>query len=244
MFINNPIANYQQVVTATAGYSKNIVTDGLVLYLDAGIAASNPGSGTTWYDLTPNAYNFTLQNGAAFGGSGTGSYVSFDGTNDYASNSSSTLAQIGAGSEMCLMIGVLGINNFVQQDLVSTAGIGGDGSYLLMFYNGFVRGHLWANGATNVRDDGNPLATNVKYGLVQQTKWSTPTLLVGRNSVTGSQSMSGTQPSSAYTGTNLGSRDGTGAYAYVNMYMVLMYNRYLSASEINQNFTAMEVGPI
>jgi len=41
------------------GYG-DIVTDGLVLHLDAGISDSYPGSGTTWYDLSGNGNNGTL----------------------------------------------------------------------------------------------------------------------------------------------------------------------------------------
>jgi len=38
----------------------NIVEDGLVLSLDAANTKSYPGSGTTWYDLSGNGFNFTL----------------------------------------------------------------------------------------------------------------------------------------------------------------------------------------
>lgn len=41
-------------------YSPKIVTDGLVLALDAANIKSYPGSGTTWFDLTGNGYNVTL----------------------------------------------------------------------------------------------------------------------------------------------------------------------------------------
>ena len=37
-----------------------IITDGLVLTLDAASQRSYPGSGTTWYDLSGNNNNFTL----------------------------------------------------------------------------------------------------------------------------------------------------------------------------------------
>ena len=40
-------------------YNPRIVTDGLVLCLDAGNSKSYPGSGTTWTDLSGNARNFT-----------------------------------------------------------------------------------------------------------------------------------------------------------------------------------------
>jgi hypothetical protein len=44
------------------GFSRgpNIVRDGLVLALDAGSPRSYPGSGTTWYDLSGNGNNGTL----------------------------------------------------------------------------------------------------------------------------------------------------------------------------------------
>lgn len=42
------------------GHSPQIVRDGLVLYLDAANPKSYSGSGTTWYDLTGNNNNATL----------------------------------------------------------------------------------------------------------------------------------------------------------------------------------------
>jgi len=59
-----------------------IVRSGLVLYLDAGIANSYAGSGTTWTDLSGNAYNATLVNGPTYTASNGGAIV-FDDTNDY-----------------------------------------------------------------------------------------------------------------------------------------------------------------
>ena len=45
-------------------YGPRIVTDGLVLNLDAGNSKSYPGSGSTWYDLSDNSVNGTGINGA------------------------------------------------------------------------------------------------------------------------------------------------------------------------------------
>ena len=60
-----------------------IVTDGLVLCLDAGNSKSYPGSGTVWTDLSGRGNNGTLTNGPTFNASNAGSIV-FDGSNDYA----------------------------------------------------------------------------------------------------------------------------------------------------------------
>ena len=62
--------------------SSGIVTDGLVLWLDAGVTASYPGSGTTLTDLSGNRNNGTLTNGPTYNNSDGGSIV-FDGVNDY-----------------------------------------------------------------------------------------------------------------------------------------------------------------
>ena len=63
-------------------FSPKVVTDGLVLYLDAANTKSYPGSGTTWSDLSRSGTNGTLTNGPTFN-SGNGGSIVFDGVNDY-----------------------------------------------------------------------------------------------------------------------------------------------------------------
>ena len=60
----------------------HIITDGLVLALDAGNTKSYPGSGTTWTDKSGFENNGTLINGPTFNSSNLGSIV-FDGVDDY-----------------------------------------------------------------------------------------------------------------------------------------------------------------
>ena len=59
----------------------SIVTNGLVLNLDAANTKSYPGSGTTWSDLSGNRNNGTLTNGPTFSRDGGGSVV-LDGIDD------------------------------------------------------------------------------------------------------------------------------------------------------------------
>ena len=61
--------------------SLNIITNGLVLYLDAGNVSSYPGSGTLWNDLSGNNNSGSLTNGPTFSSENGGSIV-FDGSND------------------------------------------------------------------------------------------------------------------------------------------------------------------
>ena len=66
-------------------YGPRIVTDGLVLHLDAGNSKSYPRSGTTWYDLSGNGNNGTFGASTAaptFSGD-NGGCLSLDGSNDY-----------------------------------------------------------------------------------------------------------------------------------------------------------------
>jgi len=74
-------------------YSPRIVTDGLVLCLDAGNSRSYPGTGTTWYDLVGHRHvGGNLIHAPVFvdrvpphpsSAGGLERYFTFDGTNDY-----------------------------------------------------------------------------------------------------------------------------------------------------------------
>lgn len=67
----------------------NIVKNGLVLWLDAANPRSYPGSGTTWTDMSGNNNSGTLTNGPTYSAANNGSIV-FDGTNDYVNCGSSS----------------------------------------------------------------------------------------------------------------------------------------------------------
>ena len=61
---------------------ESIITDGLVINVDAGFLPSYPQSGTTWYDLSSNDNNGTLTNGPTYDSADGGS-IDLDGTDDY-----------------------------------------------------------------------------------------------------------------------------------------------------------------
>lgn len=74
-----PFAFYQPEA-AGPGY----VTTDLTFYIDAGVAASYPGSGTTWSDLSANGYDLTITGTPTYSGTSP-EYLQF-GANDYATN--------------------------------------------------------------------------------------------------------------------------------------------------------------
>jgi len=71
-------------------HSPKIVTNGLVLCLDAGNPKSYPGSGSSWVDVTGNGYNATLINSPTYD-SNVG-FISFNGTNQYATHNVPTIS--------------------------------------------------------------------------------------------------------------------------------------------------------
>jgi hypothetical protein len=72
-------------------YNPKIITDGLVLALDAANSKSYPGSGTTWNDLSSNKSNASLLGGVTFGASNKGVMI-FDGTDDHVDFSAPSLS--------------------------------------------------------------------------------------------------------------------------------------------------------
>jgi hypothetical protein len=63
-------------------YTGGIVTNGLVLNLDAAKTDSYPGTGSIWRDLSGNSNNGTLTNGPTFSGIGKQASIVFDGSDD------------------------------------------------------------------------------------------------------------------------------------------------------------------
>lgn len=74
-------------------FPSELVTDGLVLNLDAGDPRSYPGSGTTWTDLSGNGNNgtFGASTAAPIYNNANGGSLVFDGTNDYVNRSPSVI---------------------------------------------------------------------------------------------------------------------------------------------------------
>lgn len=64
-------------------FSPRIVTEGMVLCLDAANRESYVGSGSSWVDLVSSSNNHTLVNTPTFSSS-NGGYLTFNGTNQYA----------------------------------------------------------------------------------------------------------------------------------------------------------------
>ena len=69
---------------------ESILTNSLVLNLDAGFIPSYPQNGSTWYDLSSNVKNFNIYNSPSFS-SNNGGILSFDGADDEGQMTGSSL---------------------------------------------------------------------------------------------------------------------------------------------------------
>jgi hypothetical protein len=212
-----------------------IVTNGLVLALDAADKNSYKGSGTTWKDLSGNGYNGTLTNGPTFSNVNRGVIV-FDGTNDYVTFGN-VLASLTSLSLEC----------FVKFGTQSTS------------FNGIISKTLsnadgWeirtGNGQTSTTTDlqfryvGDNVALGFNTTFTNGVWYHLMT--TGRSGsqvvyVNGNQVNSGTSASTPSANTNslvIGQLAYAGLYANMTMGYARIYNRALTATEVLQNYNA------
>jgi len=220
-------------------YNPRIVTDGLVLCLDAGNTKSYPGSGTTWTDLSGNGNNGTLVNGVGYSGSNGGS-LSFDGVNDYGDVGSITP----------------NIGDFTVGFIYQLTGAGGRGGLFerrpSLPHNGFSLGQggasSWAatiSGTSNFNnrvsvDFTYPSLNTWYYDIVVYSSGNTLTNYRNGTFVSSSTGVSQGNFSTQGTRTNflIANRDNTTTDLPCKVALVNCYNRALTAQEIQQNYNA------
>ena len=218
-------------------HSPLIVTDGLVLLLDAGNTKSYPGSGTTWTDLSSSSNNATLTNGPTYNSDDGGAIV-FDGTDDYVDCGTSTLSS--GDLSVFSWIYPTSFNN--SWNIISTK-----------WFNPVATDFHWAlksnlSNGTNIRQNLFTTSNSDIYGTttfsintwyyVGFTLINGGTLTFYKNAVpdgTSSTVSRTTQSSTLQIGDDRGLN-----YALIgNIPQVSIYNKALTASEIQQNFNAL-----
>jgi len=212
-------------------HSPRIVTDGLVLALDAGNTKSYPGTGSTWTDLTGNGNDGTLQNGVGFD-SGNGGSLTFDGVDDYVNLSSSSSLTFGSGNfsiDLSLKISTIKSNQYFFDF--------GANRFAFQYYNNFGTYVLrYLTQGISIKD--------TTYTLVQNQIYN---FCIVRNSGNGYLFLNGNQINSwvdneTYTSNTLNiGRYGLSNVANLNgnVYTFKGYNRALTAAEVSQNFNAL-----
>jgi hypothetical protein len=233
-------------------YNRTIVTNGLVLCLDAGNSRSYPGSGTTWTDLSGNGYNFNV-NASAYSTTGGIPHMNFEGSFGSAkrvvSSSLTDVPNFSNGTIMCFSTLLNSTGNW--RTLVRASSTGNDhqviiqnGGNTLGMYdnnsNGFISAGFDVTTLPNPYTQFNcfiwKLSQSSPYYQFQYNNNSTVYSITDANSTF-------TQGFSSIGAYHLGST-GTGA-ANSSQYWgkisaFLYYNRHLTATEIQQNYNALK----
>jgi hypothetical protein len=198
------------------------VTNGLLLYWDAGNLDSYPGTGTIIYDLSGNGNNGTLYNGVGFNQTNGGVLI-FDGVDDYVGTSSPSLPST---------------NNTVMGAARYSGGT--RGRMINATSNNWLIG-CWNNSTENYYAEG--WVSPVQNGA-NDTNWRIVTALgdIGADSyasytnniLTGGPNNGGSQGPAGITVGKIGytnSEYSTGEFGFV-----LVYNRVLTTAEMTQNY--------
>ena len=214
-------------------YSPRIVTDGLVLCLDAGDIKSYSGSGATWNDRSGNEADATLYHSPTFTTNNGGS-LNFDGGNDYGKTSSTTILNSSAYTKIAW---------FRPQGIARNI-ISGGGSSQHAFWMGATNHTLSAghNGSwyiVNYRP--NPSGDMVDEWWCGAVTFNTTTGWVLY--MNGEQVDTATSDTTANTGDGIiriAAYDDGNNFFHGAINIVQVYNRVLTADEILQNFNAQK----
>lgn len=210
-------------------YSPKIVTDGLVLYLDAANTKSYVSGSTTWNDISRTNNNGTLINGPTFN-TGSGGNIVFDGTNDYVSFS--TITNTTYSIEFWYRMG----GNDGTYGYFASSGDNGlaisEGGTL----SGLVYGQLYYYNGT---------AINLLGIIPSTTNWNHICVLINTSTNNIQVYGNGNQLSTT-TVTNMStSVSNIGRYITANLNFLKgnlavykIYNRALTTTEITQNYNA------
>ena len=212
----------------------NLVTNNLILYLDAANTNSYSNSGTTWNDLSGNGYDATLTNGPTYN-SDNGGYFIFDGTNDHAViDSSFQVSTSGTYSfEAWIYKTATSVNN---AGMLISGGYGGDKDGIIISSEDYA-----ISGTIRVFSLGGTCAA-VYYNGVSQT-------LRGDSIGTNENFNLNEWIHIAVTGITVNNTDGAAHHIGQNnndtnefggrISNIKLYDRTLTAAEVKQNFNKL-----
>jgi hypothetical protein len=214
-------------------YSPKIVTDGLVLYVDAANPNSYVSGSTTWRDISRSGINGTLINGPTYNSANGGSIV-FDGVND---NVLCT-QPMGAGDFTFSVWMKKSVNvsslEFVMGSYADTVSRGA----MMFFQSGNLTMRLGANISGGFRDNIIGNVTDGTWKNITSTITRTSNIVSYINGTLVSSTNASTQQGTVPSGTVIGSLFGSSWYLGANLATISLYNRTLNPSEVLQNFNA------
>lgn len=229
-----------------------IVTDGLVLNVDAGFDGSYPASGNTWRDLSTTLNNGTLTNSPSFYDNGGGSII-FDATDEWVNLSSTYNSSLVVSAytieAFCKLVSAPSQNNGAGVLSIGN-GSSNAGNYELLLTNASgTGGYLYSRLRTSQNNEYTYVPTSIKVNLNYWTHIvSVFDGVYMRNYVNGVEDGSGSSQASGQTlNQNISSVLIASRHIYPGIspfpgYIsnVRLYNKGLTASEVLQNYNAMK----
>lgn len=217
-------------------HSPLIVTDGLMMYLDARNTRSYPGTGNTWFDLKGNI-NFTLQNSPPFLPNSAGGSIGFTAASSHWALSSNNLPLM-TRFTVEVWHYYTGVNTGTSPVIITETYPGSTSQINFNLGATTTSSDLrigYFNGGWN--ESGiYTLTTNSWNHIVGTFDGTNLRLYVNKvNQVT---TLNGGTPTSNTGGIRLMRRWDNGEYWGGHLSTVKIYNRALSATEIVQNYNA------
>jgi hypothetical protein len=226
-------------------YNPRTITDGLVLCLDAANTKSYPTTGTTWTDLSGSGNTGTLTNGPTYSSANGGS-ISFDGTNDYVTIPDSPSWDVNNGGySICFWMYPKTIP-VTSQRLIASWASGGYATTPWMLSFGTDRRIHYDAG--NGGGWGLGLSSSVSSVFLVLNTWNyinviinptTTSLYVNLQNVNSKSSIASI-PGQLVTIGRWGWDSLSSSYFNGNIAQVSIYNRALTAAEIQQNYNALK----
>ena len=213
-----------------------IVTDGLIMYLDAANSKSYPGSGTTWYDLSGNGNNGTITGGSM--------------SHSFSINRGVMIFPKISGNYINISLNlsttnhtIIGASRYVS---VNTGTSHGGGRIISGLSNNWLLGHWersskkhfangWVSSSSGTQYNGD-LSWNIytSLGNYSSDRWSfyaNDTLIVNQS----------TGGANGPNGFSLGRyAPGNSEYSNSHVGFLMAYNRVLTDAEVKQNYNALK----
>jgi hypothetical protein len=233
----------------TFRFVEQIITNGLVLYLDAGNPVSYPGSGTTWTDLSGNGNNGTLVNGVGYN-SGNGGSLVFDGVDDVVTGNITGSIFTGSFTQSAWVY-KLTVNK-IWQGVFTNSSPATSNTYLMTFGNGTVAAPFNSVGVNRVGESESGVFLDIgthtnRWLYIVMTKtgstlniycYKDGSLLQNSGTITWNNGNFATtnnyQIGRHWAGPSIVPLQG-------NISQVSIYNRALTAQEIQQNFNELRL---
>jgi hypothetical protein len=215
-----------------------IVTNGLILNLDAGFTPSYPTTNTTWYNVSPSGGNGVLINGPTFNSSNGGTIIT-DAVDD------TIQVNYNFAQHSTITINFFANSSYINESMIWSMGGNGPDWYIkenTMGYNSYG-GDTYGLSTTQI----NNLGLRNNWRLITMTYTQNSPVSNNKVYVNGVE-----QSTSQQLGTTNGMSfnnqiyftsaygNGAGYCLSATVGYISIYNRALSASEVLQNYNALK----